>query len=473
MTDRGQSDISKLWRATGFRRLLIGQAVSGLGDWVATLAFIALAFELTKNQTAVAVVLVIRLVPPIFAAPVGGLLADRLDRRLLMVGCDLTRCALICLVPFVGIGFLYLIAFVHECISLLFLPARDASVPELAPEGTLTLANGLMLASSYGSIPIAAAVFGALRLAVQHIPEAVPFSAQMRSHPTASAFFFDAATFVVSAFMISRVAIPKHQEGKSLHLLSGIAEGFRFAWRTPILRSLSEGLTVSMFGGGVLFAIGIAYIHDTLGGSDVQFGWLAALWGLGMGIGLGAVRFLIRERGATLVVLAAVVACGAILIVMALMPFLWLAFILAVVFGAAFSIAIVVALSIAQQVTEDSMRGRIMGGVQMLFRVGLGAGALGMGALAASIKGELHPGIGRVSVTVDGNQVGMFAGGIIILIGALSASGVLRQRAALRKARGERPQPKGGGDGAKAGGTSGEPTDGKGGGKSREDVRRS
>ena len=49
------------------------------------------------------------------------------------------------------LGLLYVIAFVHECISLLFLPARDSSVPELAPGGTLTLANGLMLASSGGA----------------------------------------------------------------------------------------------------------------------------------------------------------------------------------------------------------------------------------------------------------------------------------------------------------------------------------
>src|SRR5438128_738635 len=69
-------------RAPGFRRLLIGQAVSSLGDWVATLAFIVAAFALTNgNQTAVAVVLVLRLVPPIFAAPVGGVVADRAYRR--------------------------------------------------------------------------------------------------------------------------------------------------------------------------------------------------------------------------------------------------------------------------------------------------------------------------------------------------------------------------------------------------------
>src|SRR2546429_150657 len=125
MASESQGGVRALFRVQGFRRLFAGQAVSGLGDWVATLAFIALAFGITRNQTAVAVVLVLRLVPPIFAAPVGGLLADRLDRRLLMVTCDLSRAVLIVLVPFLGIAGLYAIAFVHECISLAFLPARD------------------------------------------------------------------------------------------------------------------------------------------------------------------------------------------------------------------------------------------------------------------------------------------------------------------------------------------------------------
>src|SRR5207247_6145665 len=147
MAEASQSGVRTLFGAHGFRRLLIGQAVSGLGDWVATLAFIALAFELTRDQTAVAVVLVLRLLPPIFAAPVGGVLADRLDRRLIMVTCDLVRAGLIILVPFSGIGILYVLAFAHECVSLLFLPARDASVPLLVPGGgdVLPLATGLVL----------------------------------------------------------------------------------------------------------------------------------------------------------------------------------------------------------------------------------------------------------------------------------------------------------------------------------------
>src|SRR5438552_4538641 len=155
MTDtREQTGFRGALQSKGFTRLLVGQSVSSLGDWVATFAFIVGAYALShQNQTAVAVVLVLRLVPPMFAAPVGGVVPDRLPRRTIMVTCDLSRAALICLVPFVNIESLYMIAFVHESISLFFLPARDASVPSLVPRSVLAEANGLILGTSYGSLP--------------------------------------------------------------------------------------------------------------------------------------------------------------------------------------------------------------------------------------------------------------------------------------------------------------------------------
>jgi dTMP kinase len=417
-----QGGFRSVLRSWSFRRLLVGQGVSSLGDWVATLAFITAAFALTNgNQTAVAVVLVLRLVPPIFAAPVGGVLADHLDRRLIMVTCDLTRAALIALVPFVDIVLLYVLAFVHECVSLFFLPARDATIPHLVPEGSLEEANGLILASSYGSIPIAAALFGGLRLAASNIPTGVPFGGLFRDHPTSFAFFFDAATFVFSAWMIAGLRLRQERRPGDIELLRDVIEGVRFVIRHRGLRSVAYGVIVSMFGGGVLFAVGIGYIRQTLGGTDSSFGWLAALWGVGMGIGLLLVRVLVRERGRAPTFLAGVTLCGGVLIFMALVPVLGLAFLAAVIFGVAFSVAIVLALSLAQEAAEDRVRGRIMGGVQMLFRVGLGAGALGIGALAHSID---HV---KVIEVFDGNQVGLLAGGCLILLGALAASGVARQ----------------------------------------------
>ncbi len=418
--DEQPAGFGALLRAPGYRRLLVGQSVSSLGDWVATLAFIVAAFDLTGNQTAVAGVLILRLVPPMLAAPVGGAVADRLPRRTIMVTCDLTRAGLIALVPFSGIGVLYVIAFLHESISLFFLPARDASIPALAPKGSLTQANGLILATSFGSLPVAAALFGGLRLVASNVPNAIPFAHLFRAHPTSFAFFFDAATFVFSASMIARLPLMQQQAAEAGHLFKGMIEGFRYGLRHPGLRSLAYALVVSMFGGGVLFAVGIAYIRETLGGSDVDFGWLAALWGLGMGIGVAVVRLLVR-RGEANVFLGAVILCGSILIAMGLVPIRWLAFLMAVAFGTAFSVAILLALTMAQVYAEDRIRGRIMGSVQMLFRVGLGAGALGIGALAHSIH-RLRIGIGRAAFTIDGNQLGLVAGGILILLGALAAS---------------------------------------------------
>src|SRR5438874_7441407 len=386
-------------RAGGFARLLTGQAVSSLGDWVATFAFIGASYQLSNhNATAVGVVLVLRLVPPIFAAPVGGVVADRLYRRTIMVTCDILRAGLILIAPFFNIWVLYTVAFIHESISLFFLPARDASVPLLAPEGSLEEANGLILASSYGSIPIAAALFGALRPVGSHVPHWIPFGHVLRHHPTAFAFFFDSATFVFSAAMIARLPIRQKRSRGDIQLLRDVAEGIRYVMSHQGLRSLPYGLIVSMFGGGVLFAVGIGYVKVTLGGSDTAFGWLAALWGLGMGVGLAFVRLLVK-RGKAQVFVVAVVLCGGVLVFMAMVPILWVAFVAAVGFGIFFSVAIVIALSLAQEVAEDRVRGRIMGGVQMLFRVGLGAGALCIGAVAR-YAGPLH-----LIVSLDGTQL--------------------------------------------------------------------
>ena len=412
------SGIRGLLRAGPFRRLLVGQGISALGDWVGTVAFIAAALELTGSPLAVGAVLVIRLVPPLFAAPVGGALADRLDRRGLMVGCNLGQAGLIAAAPFVGIAGLYVIAFAHECLALVFLPARDATVPGLVPREALPQANGLVMASSYASIPFAFALFSGLRLVSTHTPDWVPIASVLRGHPLAAPFFVDAATFVVSAVLIAGLPPTAGRAARGDDpLLSGALDGFRLARRDRTLAALGAGVGVAMFGGGVLFAVGIAYVHESLGAGDVEFGFLASLWGLGAAIGLGSVRFLVR-RGEGAVFRVAVAACGAVLVFMGLVPVLWLAFVAAVAFGTAFSVAVMLAMSLAQALVSDAMRGRLLGAVHLLFRTGLALGALAIGGLATAI-GRVAP----FGVELDGSQVGLIVGGVLILSAALAAGG--------------------------------------------------
>src|SRR6266540_1298241 len=184
----------------------------------------------------------------------------------------------------------------------------------------------------------------------------------------------------ISAAMNAGLPLGRGARHSELQLFRDLLEGVRYIVRHPALRSLSYGLVVSMFGGGVLFAVGIGYVHQTLGGSDAAFGWLAALWGAGMALGLGAVR-LLPGGGRPREFLAAVVACGLVLGLMAMAPVLWMAFVAAVVFGMAFAVAIVLALTMAQEQADNRVRGRVMGGVQMLFRAGLGLGAAAAGGV--------------------------------------------------------------------------------------------
>jgi hypothetical protein len=82
----------------------------------------------------------------------------------------------------------------------------------------------------------------------------------------------------------------------------------------------------------------------------------------------------------------------------------------------------VLALTMAQEEADNRVRGRVMGGVQMLFRVGLGFGALGIGWLAHEAGERALP------LSLDGNQVGLLAGALLILLGAAAAGGVLRNQ---------------------------------------------
>lgn len=345
----------------GFRRLLVGQAVSSLGDWVGTMALIAAAFEMTGSPTAVGGVLILRLAPPIFAGPVGGVLADRLDRRAIMVGTNLGMAALIAALPFAGLPGLYGIALASEVLALAFLPARDATVPDLVPAESLPRANGLVIASSYAAVPVGAALFSGLRVASESVPSWLPLSSFVGAHPLAIAFFFDAATFLFAAAMIAGIRTTGRPARGSAGLFRGVSEAWRYTRALPGVGSLAAGVGLSMFGGGVLFALGISYVRGTLGGGEVQFGFLASLWGVGMALGIGIVG-LLRTRGEAHVFRAAVAACGGVLVVMGLLPFMWLAFGAAVAFGAAFSVAVVLALTLVQRAADASVRGRLVGG---------------------------------------------------------------------------------------------------------------
>src|SRR5712692_6182975 len=148
---------SRLWRA---------MLVSSLGDWVGFVAVASLVARLggvRVGALAVAGVMLARLLPSVLFGPFAGVFADRFDRRKLMIGADIARGLMYASMPFLpGLGWIFLMSFFIECLSLLWTPAKDASIPNLVPRRQLPNANSIGLISTYGTLPLGAAIYTAL-----------------------------------------------------------------------------------------------------------------------------------------------------------------------------------------------------------------------------------------------------------------------------------------------------------------------
>ncbi|HXF71798.1 MAG TPA: MFS transporter, partial [Actinomycetota bacterium] len=281
----------RLLARRGFRDLLIGQTVSALGDWMATIALMLLVLRLTGSSAAVGGMLVLRLLPAAVAGPLATRLVRRWNRRRTMLAADLVRAGAAVLEPLVPEAWwVYLWAFVIEAASLVFLPARDASVPDLAGEEDLPLANGLLLASSYGTIPLGAAAFGGAAALQAALAGAAPTGPSYLP-----VFVVDALTFLVSFALLRPLreldvpagAVP----GPALPgAVPAGGAGVVAPLGIPLVRRLLPATAAVALGLGTLFSVGVSFVREVLGATDAGFGVLIALFGVGAVAGLAASR---------------------------------------------------------------------------------------------------------------------------------------------------------------------------------------
>ena len=109
---------------------------------------------------AIAGVMAARTLPAILFGPIAGAIVDRVSRKTIMITSDVARGCLYALMPFLGpLWAIFLVSFVIECFSLLWTPARDASLPNLVPRRQLANANSLGLLVAYGTLPLGALTF--------------------------------------------------------------------------------------------------------------------------------------------------------------------------------------------------------------------------------------------------------------------------------------------------------------------------
>jgi MFS family permease len=392
--------LGSLVRRTGFRDLLIGQGVSGLGDWMGTVAFMALALELTGSPLAVGGILTLRLLPAALGGPLATRAVKHWDRRRTMLAMDAARVGIIAAVPLIrAIWWVYACAFVLEVASLVFLPARDASIPELVEGDDLPLANGLILGSSFGTIPLGAGMFAAVA--------ALPFS-ELFGRPFALVFWIDALTFLVSFMFIARLTMLSHIDA-SADAPDDVR--FREAFRIPLVRAVMPAAAAVALGLGALFSLGIVFVNEVLDASETEFGVLIALFGVGAAGGLGLLQLRRGHEpiGETRLGVAAI---GGIVALFSLATSVWLAYFGAAAFGAAAAYALASGMGAIQEDLDGHERVLAFAAFHVVIRVGLSLAAVGAG-LAGDLLGDVRwPWVG----TLEPSRLVLLCSGILVIL---------------------------------------------------------
>jgi predicted MFS family arabinose efflux permease len=179
-----------------FRNLMLGRFISQMGDWFNSIAIFTLLLNLTGSGESVAIVLIIKLLPTFFFGPLAGVVADRFNRKTIMLASDILR-------GFTVLGFLlidsaeqvwivYLLTALQIMLSTFFEPAESASIPNIISRKDLITANTLASVSWSVTLALGAAIGGFVTAAFGRD----------------TAFIIDALSFFISALFIWAVHIP-------------------------------------------------------------------------------------------------------------------------------------------------------------------------------------------------------------------------------------------------------------------------
>lgn len=345
-------DISPLRHNMPFRRLFASQFISGLGTMVSYVAVPWQVYELTRSNAQVGLLGIVQLVPVVACGLLGGVVADRVDRRRLLIATE----ALMALCVFAllanslaaapSVLAIYALVAVLQGASGFHRPALEALTQKLArPEEFAAVAA---LSSVRGTVGMVAgpALAGVL----------------LAGWGAVGAYLFDGVTFI--AALIFLVRIPRASIGTSPrsaerpHLLADLAEGLRFAWARPVLMGTYIVDIVAM---AFAFPIALFPAMAHAYGNTQAVGWLLSAMSVGaLVIGLfSGWAGRVSRHGRAVVVAAAIWALG--IVALGFAPSLMLALVCLAIAGAADMVSGVFRGTIWNETIPNELRGRLAG----------------------------------------------------------------------------------------------------------------
>jgi MFS family permease len=371
---------AQLWRNRDFNIFWAGQALSVLGDAFAIIALPLLVLQATGSVVQMGLVTGVFGVGQLIAGLFAGALVDRMDRRKLMIACDVTRALLFAAIPLAWwlagpqLWLIYVVTLFGSALGMLFQVAYITAVANLAERDQITDANGRLQATF-----ALAFVLGPM-LAGQISGVFGP----------AASIGIDAVSFVISAFSLTLIRLRRasvaHDEPVRRGLgLDGIVTGIRFLLRQPTLRAITLLFFVFALlaaGGNDLF---VYYLKHDLGQGDGAVGTVFGVASLGAIVGAVVAPWLRRRLGFGAGFIGGMALSGLALLAFGLTPTIVLVAPLAMIFTFADTIKGINSMSLRQEITPDHLLGRVTAAFWTLVMVPGPFGAAFATALGARI----------------------------------------------------------------------------------------
>jgi MFS family permease len=388
-------------RNRDFLALWLSQLVSKIGDNFAVIAALTLINELAQaSGIAVVVIGIATTVPQLFALA-SGVFLDRFSRKMVMIATDLLRAGVILLALVVQdagqLYILYLTAFVVMGLGAVFIPARNASIPNMVPEEHLLTANALIQATELVSLILGASLA----------------SVVIGLTSTGTAFVVDSITFLVSALFLAAARIPQGKPsaattapgGEFRKFWAGFKDGVQYIGSNKSLLQLMAITTMATLGLSATTLLAGAYFEELLDISAEYMGFLLATEGIGMALGAVLISSYASWARSRQIVSATMIILGGGILVFALSPVYWLVLLGALVVGLCVVSARTTLAAMTQALVPDSQRGRVESA--MVTVIGIGT----MGALVmAGVLGDV----------VGPKSVFMLTGVVVLLAGIVS-----------------------------------------------------
>ncbi|MFF1560571.1 MFS transporter [Streptomyces sp. NPDC058279] len=372
-----------LGKPRGFRFFLLSRTVSALGSSVTAVVLPVLTYQRTRSPLLLSLVAASGTLPYLLFGLVAGVVADRVDRRRLMVVSDVLNALCLGSLPVAAaLGLLtglqlILVALLSSCLALFFDAGVYGFVPETVGKENLARANGLVHGAESLVRITGTAVAGVLMVLLG----------------PADSLAVDAVSFFASALLIG--AVVRTPGGKAPALgrapavdrpgvRESVAEGLRFLVGHRLLRTMTVVGTLQSFAGGAIVGQLVVYADRVLGlhGTDARIGYLYAAWSAG-GIGGALLLPRLRRRLDAFRVLLPVLPAGALLGLGVVSVHDWRVAVPALaLWGSVYLVVLVNTMTYAQEVTPAELQGRVNTTRRMLSSgLGVPLGALVAGAL--------------------------------------------------------------------------------------------